>query len=83
VERLESNTQTSLEGYGPLRFRPLAMVHPSTEREIAQTAQLASNANIRAKAIGSLHSQCPIPETDGICLVLDRYKKLLNVEGAS
>lgn len=80
-EGLAGHSDVSLEGYGPLRFRPLAVVHPSTERELVQTAHMASKANIRTKAIGSLHSQCPLPETDGICVVLDRYKKVLNVDG--
>jgi L-gulonolactone oxidase len=79
---LVAKTQFSLDNYGPLRFRPLAIVHPSSERELVEIAQLASNTNIKAKAIGSLHSLCPIPETDGVCLVLDRYKKLLKVDGS-
>ena len=40
----------------------------------------AIKSRLSVRAVGSLHSQCPIPETDGICVVLDRYKKVLKVE---
>ena len=80
-QRLVGTAPSSLEGYGPLPFRPLAVVHPENEEEIGHIIQLAMKGNLKAKAIGSLHSLCPIPETDGICLVLDKYKKLLKVDG--
>lgn len=69
----------SLDFYGPLRFRPIAMTHPATEKDLVQILRTAQDAQVKVKAIGSLHSQCPIPETDGICVVLDRYNKLLRV----
>jgi L-gulonolactone oxidase len=34
------------------------------------------------RAIGSLHSQAPVPFTKGICVVLDRYNKLVRVDGS-
>jgi FAD/FMN-containing dehydrogenase len=71
----------SLPGYGPLHFRPAALAHPETERDIVQMVGIAVRAEVPAKAIGSLHSLCPIPETDGVCLVLDRYNRLLEATG--
>ncbi len=78
---LAGRSRYSLEGYGPLSFRPIALVHPETEEEIAQTIQSARSGDVKVRAIGSLHSLCPIPETDGICVVLDRYRRLLRAEG--
>jgi FAD/FMN-containing dehydrogenase len=75
-------TRYSLEGYGQLPFRPLAVVHPVTEGEIVQIIQTALNSGVKVRAIGSLHSPCPIPYTDGICVVLDKYNKLLNLDGS-
>jgi len=72
----------SLEGYGSLRFRPTALAHPETEESIAEIVRTARGLDLKVRAIGSLHSLSPIPETDGICVVLDRYAKLLGVEGS-
>ena len=79
---LVGRTGHALDDYGPLPFRPLALVHPESEEDIVQIVQTALRGHHRVKAIGSLHSLCPIPETDGICVVLDRYDKLLGVDGA-
>ena len=70
-----------LPGYGPLHFRPAALAHPRTEEDIVETVRIAARARVAAKAIGSLHSLCPIPETDGVCVVLDQYNKLLRTDG--
>jgi L-gulono-1,4-lactone dehydrogenase len=70
-----------LDGYGPLSFRPRAVVHPTSERELVEIARAASARGIDLRAIGSLHSLCPIPDTSGICIVLDRYNQVLTVEG--
>jgi L-gulonolactone oxidase len=72
----------SLDGYGPLQFQPMAVVHPDNEAQLVQVVRMATTANVQVKAIGSLHSQCPIPETDGICVVLDRYNQLITVDGS-
>jgi FAD/FMN-containing dehydrogenase len=32
------------------------------------------------RAIGSLHSLAPIPATEGVCVVLDQYKKVVSIE---
>jgi nucleoside-diphosphate-sugar epimerase len=55
-----------LPGYGPLRFRPTALVHPETEADIVNVVRAAADAGQRVKAIGSLHSLSAIPETDGV-----------------
>jgi L-gulonolactone oxidase len=80
-EGLLDGVQPTLEDYGALPFSPRAVIHPATEAEIVQAVQLARQKGLRARAIGSLHSTCPVPYTDGICLVLDRYRKLLSVDG--
>ena len=77
-----SLNQYSLPGYGRLHFRPLAVAHPIREEEIVQINQMALHSNTKVRAIGSLHSLCPIPETDGVCIVLDKYNKLLKVDGS-
>jgi L-gulono-1,4-lactone dehydrogenase len=68
-------------GYGSLRFRPRAVVHPMSEQELTQITRIGSTSGINVRAIGSLHSLCAIPQTAGICIVLDRYDRLLKVEG--
>jgi L-gulono-1,4-lactone dehydrogenase len=73
----------SLPGYGPLRFRPTALVHPETEADIVNVVRAAADAGQRVKAIGSLHSLSAIAETDGVCLVLDRYNKLISIDGTA
>ena len=70
-----------LDGYGTLPFRPVAVVHPSSEREIVEIVQVAAASGSKVRAIGSLHSQCPLPYTDGVCVVLDRYTQLVQVDG--
>lgn len=79
-----NKTYFSLDTYGsgPTRFSPLCVVHPQTEDDLVQVARISQTGNLPIKAIGSLHSLCPIPETEGICIVLDQYNKLLKVEGA-
>lgn len=63
-------------------FSPCAVPHPSTEEEIIQIIQEAAQHNLKVRAIGSLHSAAPIPATDGVCIVLDKYKNVVNIEGS-
>ncbi|HEY2016968.1 MAG TPA: D-arabinono-1,4-lactone oxidase, partial [Bryobacteraceae bacterium] len=72
--------QYELESYGPLPFGPLTVVHPSSEDELVRIVAMARERRVKVKAVGSLHSQCPVPHTDGICVVLDHYTGLLKVE---
>jgi L-gulonolactone oxidase len=80
-ERIVPPGDHSLDFYGPLSFRPVAIVHPADERELVQVMQVARESRVKVKAIGSLHSQCPLPETDGVCVLLDRYRDVLEVAG--
>lgn len=80
-ESLVPATRYALEEYGPLPFRPVAAVHPTNEDELVQIVRIASENGVKARAIGSLHSSAPVPYTDGVCIVLDRYRKLLKVDG--
>ena len=52
------------------------MVHPETEADLVQAVRLAAEQNLPIRAIGSLHSAVPIPATNGICIVLDRYRRV-------
>lgn len=63
------------------RFTPQAVVHPETEADLIQAVQLAAEKGLKVRAIGALHSAIPIPATEGICIVLDRYQAVLKVEG--
>lgn len=62
-------------------FSPRTVAHPNTEAEILQIIQTAARQNLKVRTIGSLHSAAPIPATDGVCIVLDRYKNLVEIEG--
>ena len=62
-------------------FSPRVILHPTTEAEIVQIIQTAARQNLKVRTIGSLHSAAPIPATDGVCIILDRYKNLVKVEG--
>ncbi|MEO7275730.1 MAG: NAD-dependent epimerase/dehydratase family protein, partial [Vicinamibacterales bacterium] len=74
-------TEYALDGYGTLPFRPAAVVHPANEAQLAQVVRIAGEAGVTVRAIGSLHSSSPVPYTDGVCIVLDRYRELLGVDG--
>jgi L-gulonolactone oxidase len=64
------------------KFSPRAVVHPTTEAEIIQTIQIAAQKNLKVRAIGAIHSLAPIPATEGVCIVLDRYKNLIKIAGS-
>jgi nucleoside-diphosphate-sugar epimerase/FAD/FMN-containing dehydrogenase len=83
-QRLVPSTYFSLETYGSgqIPFTPFAVVHPGTEDDLVQIARISHNEKLPLKAIGSLHSLSRIPETDGICVVLDRYNELVRVDGS-
>lgn len=61
-------------------FSPSEVSYPRTETEIVQIIQAAAQRNIKVRVIGALHSQAPIPATSGICVVLDKYKNVLNIK---
>jgi L-gulonolactone oxidase len=81
-ENLVQNTRYSLGSYGALPFRPAALVHPDTEQDIAKAVRIAADAGVRVRAIGSLHSLSPVPYTDGVCVVLDRYDQVVSIRGS-
>ncbi|RCJ29613.1 hypothetical protein A6770_21920 [Nostoc minutum NIES-26] len=71
------------QGAVPLySFYPYVVLHPTTEEEIVQIIQEAVQQGLKVRAIGSLHSLAPIPSTDGVCIVLDKYKNLVKIEGS-
>jgi L-gulonolactone oxidase len=70
-----------LDWYGPLLFQPLAVAHPSTEDELIAMVRMAAQRKTPVRAIGSLHSQSPAADTHGICLVMDKLNRLLDIDG--
>lgn len=64
------------------RFSPARVEHPRTEAEIVQAVRIAAQQQLPVRAIGSLHSAAPIPVTEGVCLVLDCYRDLVQVAGS-
>ena len=62
-------------------FSPQAIAQPKTEQDLIQIVQYAKQHNRRVKAIGARHSAVPLPATEGICVSLERYKKVLHVDG--
>ena len=63
------------------RFSPAQVIHPESEPEILQVIQNAASRGIPVRAIGSMHSYAPIFATEGICVVLDRYNRLVQIQG--
>lgn len=60
-------------------FSPYAIVHPKTEAEIVQVIQLAAAKGLKVKTIGAIHSLAPIPTTSGVCIALDNYRGVINI----
>ncbi|MEO1385930.1 MAG: D-arabinono-1,4-lactone oxidase [Cyanobacteria bacterium J06634_6] len=66
---------------GLYQFSPAAIAHPTTEKDLVESVRYAHRNGLRISAIGALHSAVPLPATQGLCVVLDRYKKALKVDG--
>ncbi|MGB3201851.1 MAG: FAD-binding protein, partial [Nodosilinea sp.] len=62
-------------------FSPNQVVHPDSEAKIVQVVQNAAAKGMTVRAIGSMHSYAPIFSTEGICIVLDRYNRLVQIDG--
>ena len=60
--------------------RPRVLVRPETESQIIDAIGEARARDLPVKAIGALHSFVPIPATEGVCVSLDRYRQVLEVE---
>jgi nucleoside-diphosphate-sugar epimerase len=63
------------------RFCPKAVIRPETEEQIVDAVREAQARGLPVKAIGALHSFVPIPATDGICVSLERYRRVIAVDG--
>ncbi|MBV6625908.1 MAG: FAD-binding protein [Rivularia sp. (in: Bacteria)] len=63
-------------------FTPDNVYHPTKELEIVKLIRQAAQNNQQVRAIGSLHSAAPIPATTGICIVLDKYRNLVKIDGS-
>lgn len=66
---------------GLYEFSPQAIAQPKTEQDLLDIVQYAREKNLRVKAIGARHSAVPLPATEGLCVSLDQYKKVLQVDG--
>jgi L-gulonolactone oxidase len=60
--------------------RPEAVDHPATEDELAALVVEAAERGQRVKAVGSGHSFTDTAVTDGRLVVLDRYRRVLDVD---
>ncbi|MEH2326492.1 MAG: D-arabinono-1,4-lactone oxidase [Nostoc sp.] len=92
VGMLKTELWLQANGYVPLKrhvfhsavslysFSPCAAVQPTTEEEIVQIIQEAAKQGLKVKAIGAIHSIAPIPSTEGVCIILDKYKNVVNIE---
>ncbi|MEO1402383.1 MAG: D-arabinono-1,4-lactone oxidase [Cyanobacteria bacterium J06635_1] len=63
------------------RFSPQSVVKPTTESEIIQILQAAAAQEQKVRAIGAMHSYAPIFSTAGVCIVLTRYNRLVELTG--
>lgn len=68
---------------GDQRARPAAIERPASIAEIAQVLELAERQDQRVRVAGSGHSFGDIVLTDGRLLLLDRMRRVLDVDRAS
>ena len=68
---------------GNQRWTPASVVHPTSEDELAAAIREAGAAGRRVRAIGSGHSFTAIAATDGVQVVLDRWRGLIEVDPGS
>lgn len=61
--------------------RPQACARPATVECLAAVLREAARRGLRVKALGSLHSFVPIPDTDGIAVSLRGLDRWIQVDG--
>lgn len=66
---------------GLYQFSPESVVRPFTEKGIAHVVRTAHENDMRVRVMGALHSAVPLAATEGICISLDRYNRVLSVKG--
>ncbi|MEL6854692.1 MAG: FAD-binding protein [Cyanobacteria bacterium J06607_13] len=64
---------------GLYQFSPAAIARPKTETDLVHIVQHAAQHQLRIRAIGAMHSAVPLPATEGLCVILDHYQKVLQV----
>ena len=62
------------------QFSPARIVFANCEADIVSAVSAAAAKNLPIRAIGVMHSYEPIFATTGVCLVLERYIRLIEVE---
>src|SRR2546423_8408789 len=65
---------------GNQRCAPVAVEHPSTEDDLVRVVKQAGAEGRTVKVVGAGHSFTDIACTDGVQVVLDRYRRVLSVD---
>src|SRR5881227_1340444 len=65
---------------GNQRCAPVAVAHPATEDDLVRVVKQAGAEGRTVKVIGAGHSFTDIACTDGVQVVLDRYRRVLSVD---
>src|SRR5437867_11396076 len=65
---------------GNQRCTPVTVEHPATKDELVRVVKQAAAAGRTVKVVGAGHSFTDIACTDGVQVVLDRYRRLLSVD---
>src|SRR5437764_8484602 len=62
---------------------PVAVERPATDAELSSLVKTAAAAGHPVKVVGAGHSFTDIAVTDGYQVVLDRYRRVVNVDRSS
>lgn len=65
---------------GLYSFSPRAIATPKTEIDLVEIVRYAKRRGLQVRAIGALHSAVPLPATQGLCISLEHYNKVLQVD---
>ena len=69
------------QALGNFQFEPAVVYRPSNEDELRRVVETAVDQRRRIRPIGSLHSMSAVPVAEDVCVVLDRYRSLVGVDG--
>ncbi|MGH9095009.1 MAG: D-arabinono-1,4-lactone oxidase [Acidimicrobiales bacterium] len=65
---------------GTEHVQPEAVAHPVTTSDIVEAVRDAARRGRRVKAVGSGHSFTGVAVTDGVQLLLDRHRRLIDID---
>jgi L-gulono-1,4-lactone dehydrogenase len=79
--RLPRRVERFRQVLGNFQFKPDVVFRPSCEDELRQVIDAAIQQRRRVRTIGSLHSMSGVPVAEDMCLVLERYRDLVDIDG--